>query len=151
LDSNSGPSLTKEQIRRIVDSTFNVERIKDSISTSNALIKSPPSKYELATYEKMKKIKSAAQFLRFYFKTGNTRQQVIKVQGMPDDIVDMGNYTEVLFYGNCEITIYNNVVEEVKNKEECLNYIDTKICLMSPYNIVANNMINVMKELANTH
>ena len=121
-----------------------MKKSHDSIAKEEAL--KPLTKYELATFEKIRNIHSGAQFLRKYFAIGSTSGQMTKVQGFPDDKVEMGNYTDVWFYGNCEVTVYNGRVTKVENREDCLNYIDVKICLLSADDIVGDNMHRVIVE-----
>jgi hypothetical protein len=126
--SSNENSLSQEDIKRIIDSTFR----EDSIKEAKYLKEHPPSKYEALMYSRMRDIKSYAQFARRYFTIGSSKDQVRKVQGFPEDVVNTGNLTEVWFYGNCEITIYNERVRNVENQANCINYIDSKVCLLSP-------------------
>ncbi|MEO6732322.1 MAG: hypothetical protein ABIN01_13980 [Ferruginibacter sp.] len=139
--------MSREDMRRIIDSTYSA----DSIKEVNFLRKNPPSEYEAIMYEKMRTIKSYAQFARRYFTSGSTKDQVRKVQGYPEDVVDVGNLTEVWFYGNCEVTIYNGLVQKVENQTNCINYIDLKVCLISPERRVSSNMQTVIEERTNAY
>ena len=137
----------EEYIPPIAD-TFKIDTPKVNIKPIALITPDPPSAYELNMQRKMKNIISGAQFLRKYFARGNLSSQVIKVQGFPNDKVNMGDYTEVWFYGDCEVTIYNGVVKNVKNSKDCLSYIDFMICADSDDKQVQQNTVQILQELA---
>ncbi len=65
--------------------------------------------------------KSIPQIMRSLFSNGSKKQELIKVQGLPE-ITDDENNREVWYYGNCKVYFKGDLVEEVINNEECIKY-----------------------------
>jgi hypothetical protein len=147
-DTSTIPTTLEENeqmhiwMKRKIDSTYTA----DSLREITYIKEHPPSKYEASMYARMRSITSYSQFARNYFMLGSSMDEVRNVQELPGDVVKLGQYSETWFYGNCEITFYNNRVDKVLNASNCINYIDSKVCLLAPERRVRAAMKMVIEE-----
>ncbi len=80
-----------------------------------------PKKEEKSSVKPIGTYKTIPQIMKHLFSNGSKKQELIKVQGLPE-ITDDENNREVWYYGNCKVYFKGDLVEEVINNEECIKY-----------------------------
>lgn len=111
-------ALSEETARELRE-----EGLDDEINTS--VINLQKFKHDPYAYKHLKRLKSVTSypdFFRKFFKTGSSTKDLIAVQGEPDTKVSLTNSKEAWYYGDCEVIISHNVVEDVRKEKDCLSF-----------------------------